>query len=126
MATVAQKLANLSHAAERQVFSAILGTRGTSNPHIAQKNCGNAFCRYMRNGKLYKCPMDALSYKYNDAFGENLPPSEEIDLYAGDFERLLPTLDHPIQLCRFCSETPRVFPWKVASPPAKTDWLSSL
>lgn len=109
--------------AERQEFMAFLGTEGTSDPLISQQVCGNAFCRYVRNGKLYKCPVDALSYKYQEKFHVNRPESQGIDLYAYDFERMLPLLDEPIQLCRYCKENIRVFPWKAAKHPAKEDWF---
>ena len=109
--------------AERQEFMAFLGTKGTSDPELSQSVCGNAFCRYVRNGRLYKCPVDALSYKYQEKFHVNYPASEGIDLYAEDFERMLPLLDGPIQMCRYCEENIRVFPWKVAKYPVKEDWF---
>ncbi len=109
--------------AERPAFMAFIGTSGTSNPYLSQKICCNAHCRYIRNGILYKCPVDALSYKYNEQFGIHLPPSEGIPLASDDFERKLSLLDQPIQLCRYCTEQPRVFPWSVGTNPAKEDWF---
>ncbi len=110
--------------AERPAFSAILGVRGNSNPYVTQRSCGNSFCRYVRNGKLYKCPVDALSHKYSETFDVPLPVSEGIDLYAEHFERMLPLLDAPVQLCRFCSEKPRIFMWSSTNHPTKRDWLA--
>ena len=109
--------------AERPAFMAFLGTSGTSDPHLSQKICCNAHCRYIRNGFLYKCPVDALSYKYNEEFDIHLPPAEGIRLNSEDFERKLSLLDQPIQLCRYCTEEPRVFPWSVGTHPTKEDWF---
>ena len=109
--------------AERPAFMAFLGTSGTSDPYQSQKICCNAHCRYIRNGILYKCPLDALSYKYNEKFGIHFPSSEGIRLGSEDFERQLSLLDQPVQLCRYCTEKPRIFPWSVAVCPAKEDWL---
>ena len=109
--------------AERPAFMAFLGTSGTSDPYLSQRICCNAHCRYIRNGVLYKCPVDALSYKYREQFGVPLPPAEGIRLDSIDFERKLSLLDQPIQLCRYCTEKPRVFPWSVAVQPQKEDWF---
>ena len=108
--------------AERNAFMSFLGTRGDSDPELAQRVCGNAFCRYLRNGRLYKCPIDALSYKYQEKFHVDYPEAEGIDLYAENFERMLSLLDGPIQMCRYCTEEVRVFPWAVAKHPKKEDW----
>ena len=112
--------------AERPTFMAFMGTEGTSDPYISQQVCCNAHCRYIRNGKLYKCPVDALSYKYSERFGVNLPPSEGVSLVSGQLERELALLEEPIQLCRYCKEEPRVFPWAANPHPAKEDWFGNL
>ncbi|MBQ7516458.1 MAG: tetratricopeptide repeat protein [Schwartzia sp.] len=109
--------------AERPAFMAFLGTKGQSDPAITQQRCLNAFCRYVRNGRLYKCPVDALSYKYREKFDVELPPAEGIDIRSADFERELSLLDQPVQLCRYCAEEPRVFHWQSAPHPAKEDWF---
>ncbi len=111
--------------AERPAFMAFLGTTGQSDPEISQQRCLNAFCRYVRNGRLYKCPVDALSYKYRERFGVELPPAEGIDIRSEDFARELVLLDQPVQLCRYCAEEPRAFRWQPAPHPAKEDWFGN-
>ena len=111
--------------AERPTFFAYMGTEGTNDPYVSQKVCCNAHCRYVRNGRLYKCPVDALSYKYNETFGTKLPPAEGISLFSENFERELALLEHPIQLCRYCTEQPRVFPWSANANPTKEDWIGN-
>lgn len=111
--------------AERPAFMSFIGLSGNSDPMVSSQKCCNAFCRYVRDGFLYKCPVDALSYKYNEKFNVKLPKSEGIDIYADDFERKLSLLNHPIQLCRYCSEEPRVFPWSSTVHPVKEDWFGN-
>lgn len=111
--------------AERPTFFAFLGTEGINDPYVSQEVCCNAHCRYVRNGRLYKCPVDAMSYKYNEAFGTNLPPAEGISLYSENFERELALLEQPVQLCRYCTEKPRVFSWSANANPKKEDWFGN-
>ncbi len=110
---------------ERPTFTSFLGLTGTSDPYLSQQSCMSAFCRYVRNGKLYKCPVDALSYKYREHFGVSLPPSEGISIDSEDFDQKLSLLDNPVQLCRFCTEEARTFEWSPAPNPAKEDWFGS-
>ena len=80
----------------------------------------------MRDGKIYKCPPDALNYKFMEKFGiENFPASTGADIYAQNFHFLLQMLEGPIEMCYWCSENKtRRIPWEPTNNPQLEDWLA--
>ncbi|SEP40933.1 radical SAM protein [Propionispora vibrioides] len=107
-----------------ETFNALLTMHGKNNPQISQEKCFNRGCRFLREGKLYKCPLDGLMYKYKEYFGiDNLPIDSGVNLYMDDFTGRINALDDAISLCKYCSEKPRIFKWDVARKPEIDDWL---
>lgn len=114
------------HSKVIETFGRRLKLKGTSDPMRALTNCGSQNCRFLRNGKLYKCPLDALIYKYAETFGlDNFPASVGLDIYAPNFVSLLRQLDqhNPIPLCAWCSEKGEQFKWTAPSARVMEDWL---
>ena len=110
-----------------QQFGVFLTLHGDNKPEQARKYCaGNDICRFMRDGKIYKCPPDALNYRLTERFGlKNLPPATGVDLYASNFSSLIQMLDGNVEMCHWCSEQPtRWIPWQTASKPKLEDWLA--
>ena len=107
-------------------FTVIMSLRGNNDPIKSQASCINDNCRFMRDGKLYKCPLDALSYRFAEKFGlENFPASSGVDLYAQNVSAMLAQLDNnPVELCHWCSERVRKIPWDLAGKPKLEDWLA--
>ena len=106
-------------------FNVFLTLRGDHNPFQARQVCCNDICRFMRDGKIYKCPVDALSYKYTSHFGvRNFPKSTGVDIYANNFATLVEMLDGNIELCSWCNETAHRIPWKATSSSDMNDWLA--
>ena len=94
-----------------------------SDAGVAMKACGADYCRFLRNGRLYKCPVAALAYQYDACFGEDLLPREAgIDIGASDFHEQALRLCEPVKLCRYCAEQPRLQAWKVSTQPEAGDW----
>ena len=106
-------------------FDSILTLHNDNDPIKSQKNCRSANCRFLRDGKIYKCPIDALSYRFAEAFGiENFPESSGVDIYAKNVSDILSFLDNnPVEMCRWCGETVRKIPWQVSNNPKLEDWL---
>ena len=93
-----------------------------SDGKVSQKRCGADYCRFIRYGKLYKCPVSGMVYKYNNIFGRCFPDDEGIDIDAPNFKELALKMCNPIELCKFCAEEPRMFAWKQSLHPTEDEW----
>lgn len=106
-------------------FTYFLTLKGDKNPNEARKHCMNDVCRFLRNGKLYKCAVDALSYKPAERFRtEAFPRAVGVDLYAANAVELARQLDGNVELCHYCSESVKTAPWEVTNSPKLEDWLA--
>ena len=94
------------------------------DPNQSRKVCTNDACRYMRDGRIYKCPIDGLVYRYAETFGiENFAKSTSIDIFASNFVSMLDMLDGEVELCGWCNEQNKIIPWQTSSHYVKEDWL---
>ena len=110
-----------------QTFGIFMTLHSDNNPKQARKFCaGNDICRFLRDGKIYKCPPDALKYRLAERFGINrLPEATSVDLYASNFSSMLECLDGNVEMCSWCSEQPtRQIPWESTNNPKLEDWLA--
>lgn len=106
-------------------FGVFLTLHSGNNPENARKICFDDACRFVRNGKIYKCPIDALSYRIAEKFGiDNYPVATGIDIYSSNFSLLLPMLDGNIEMCHYCSEKCRYISWEPTNNPQLEDWLA--
>lgn len=88
------------------------------------KACGASYCHFIRRGKLYKCPIAGLIYKYNEYFDVNYFPDDDgISVDDEKFIDKVRKINEPIKLCRFCAEKPVMFPWKVSTKPMQDEWM---
>ena len=110
-----------------QTFGVFLTLHDGNNPEESRKYCaGNDICRFMRDGKIYKCPPDALKFRLAEKFGiEGLPAATGVDLYAPNFSSMMERLDDNVEMCYWCSENPtRRIPWEPTNNPKLEDWLA--
>lgn len=106
-------------------FLVFLSLQAGHNPQKARAVCINDLCRFLRNGKIYKCPIDALSYRYTERFGiENYPTATGVDIYAPNFAALLEMLNENVEMCSWCSEKARMINWEPSNNPRIEDWLA--
>lgn len=107
-------------------FSAVISMQGNHDPSKSRKGCvGDDTCRALRNGKIYKCPLDALKFKFAQTFGiENFPEATGVDIYSPNFSSLLQMLDGDVEMCHWCNERVRKFPWEAVRSPKLEDWLA--
>jgi len=106
-------------------FNVFMTFRSDNNPLKARAVCCNDGCRFMRDGRIYKCPIDALSFRFAERFKiKNYPKATGVDLYAPNFAALLPMLDGNVEMCHWCSETVRKIPWTTSNNPKLEDWLA--
>ena len=109
-----------------QNFNAFLTLHGGHNPLESSRACFNESCRFLRNGKIYKCPIDALSFKFAQHFGfKGFPKATGMDLFnTKNFGLQLKKFESPIEFCTWCNETVRQIEWKPENNPKITDWLA--
>ena len=103
-------------------FARFLAGGKKSDPYVSMQNCIQKTCRYMRDGKIFKCAIDALHYQFDERFSTDLPQSVSIDLDAPDFIEKLDSLDGIIEMCAYCSERSKFEPWQRSTDPRAEDW----
>ena len=107
-------------------FSARLTLHGGHDSQKVLLSCDAGICRFMRDGKIYKCPIDALSYKFAEKFElKGFPKPTGVAIGAPNFISLLEKLDGDIECCHWCNETARKFPWKTSNKPDVEEWLAN-
>lgn len=108
-----------------KTFNTFMSLHGGHDPEKARRVCGGNLCRFLRDGKIYKCPIDALSFRFAEHFGlKGFPASTGIDIFAKNFSSQMEHLDGNIELCTWCNETNRQISWTPENNPAITDWLA--
>ena len=107
------------------IFRKLLRRNGLSNPQTAMKVCPCETSRFLHNGRLYKCPIDALHHRFNEKFPNTrkLPESTYIDIFNSDLPELVDMLDEPVAMCEYCPENAGSYEWKVDSKPTADNWL---
>lgn len=109
-------------------FSKNINIDGRSDKVRAMKKCFSVQCQTLSNGKIYKCPFEALGYKFFNYF--------QIDNYMGecgynirennfDWSKMIEDLkNEPVEACKYCSDnTVENFEWKIEKNPSVTDWI---
>ena len=109
-----------------QTFRTLLRLEpGLSNPETAMRVCPCSFSRYIRDGRLYKCPIDALHPRFNEKFPNamKLPKNAaSIDIFDPNFTELIDLLDEPVEMCGYCPEKPTQFDWTIDHNPSADNW----
>ena len=105
-------------------FLKIMSLHAGHNPIESRKVCINDVCRFLRNGKIYKCPIDALKFKFAEHFNiKDFPLETGIDIYAKNFNSLLEQLNGNIEFCSWCSEKNETTNWESKNKPELSDWI---
>lgn len=109
-------------------FTRHLSMRGNSDPEVSQCACISRGCRFLRNGRLYKCPTEgmidrfATEYGYRDILGE----TKGFDIYDNTInweQKLADYHNLPVAVCRYCSEKRENYEWEIQNHPNVADWL---
>jgi hypothetical protein len=69
------------------------------------KQCNQAYCNNLLEGRLYPCPSGAYVHFLNTAFQCDFPQEKGFDIHAEDAtkESILAYLNSPIDLCKYCN-----------------------
>lgn len=107
-------------------FYVFLTLHAGNNPEKTRVVCWNDGCRFLRDGKIYKCPIDALKFRLAERFGlKNFPAATGVDIYAQNFSLLLPMLDGNVEMCNWCAEQRRLIDWQPSNNSRLEDWLAN-
>lgn len=111
--------------ATKDKFTVFLNLHEGSNPEKARGVCFNDSCRFLRDGKIYKCPIDALKFRLAERFKlKHYPKATGVDIYSPNFSSLLEMLDGNVEMCHWCAEQTRQISWKTSNNPKLEDWLA--
>ena len=109
-------------------FGKNLDLEGTADINIAVQTCRQHDCHFFRNGKLYKCPFEALANKFFEHFGLDICIDGGTDIYdeALDWKEFVKKLEHdPIESCKYCGKEER-FEWQVSHNPKMEEWTINM
>lgn len=87
---------------------------GDSNSQEVYKQCPEAYCRQLRDGRLYICPDACYMDYYNKYFSKNIPVDKGIDVYKHSSEEIYNYLTTPKETCKFCfaKDKFKYVPWE--------------
>lgn len=106
-------------------FGKNIDLQGEANPQNAFRACREKDCHFFRNGRLYKCPFEALGNKLFTQFDIDICFQGGIDIYDPDlnWDEAITKLDNePISCCRYCGEEERI-EWAIENHPQLEDWI---
>lgn len=109
----------------RDDFGKNIDLTGTADKYEAVTRCRESKCQFFRNGKLYKCPFEALGNQLFEHYHLDIRFHGGIDIYEDhlDWVKLAEMLsDHPVDACRYCGEEEKIR-WDVTHAPALEDWV---
>lgn len=106
-------------------FGKNIDLQGKANPKEAYKRCRESECHFFRNGKLHKCPFEALGNHLFKHYDVDIRFDGGADIYDPElsWEKLVKALDEePVDACCYCGEEERM-DWKVEYQPKLEDWV---
>lgn len=98
---------------------------GRADQYEAMKHCREHACHFFRNGKLYKCPFEALGNKFFEHYDIDIRLDGGTDLYDEhlDWNDLVDKLENEtVDACKYCGQEVQ-FTWEVSNQPAREDWI---
>lgn len=90
--------------------------------------CHSKGCRFLRDGRLYKCPYEGLLNSYFEFFGFPERVVGGIDIYDEGIQwrrALRQLFIAPVDACGYCSKKMEEFDWKISASPKAEDWVAN-
>lgn len=106
-------------------FGKNIDLKGENEPEIAVTRCRENTCHFLRQGRIYKCPFEALGNKFFSHFNLNIRLSGGVDIYQDDLDwRVVANnlCNKPVDACRYCGKEERI-EWKNGTEPVIEDWI---
>lgn len=105
-------------------FGKNIDLSGSADIYEAVKRCRENKCHFLRYGKIYKCPFEALGNKFFSHYGLDIRFDGGTDIYDLDinWEKLISKLySDPIDACKYCGKEEKIA-WGVSNHPSIDDW----
>ena len=109
----------------KEEFGKNIDLTGTADQNEAVKRCREHICHFLRNGKIYKCPFEALGNKLFEHYGLDIKLHGGVDIYDDelDWSVLVEDLSNaPVDACRYCGIEEKI-EWGVTNSPSLEDWV---
>lgn len=110
---------------EVKEFGKNIDLSGKEDKHQAVQRCRESRCHFLRNGKIYKCPFQALGNVFFEHYNIDIRFDGGTDIYKNNlnWEELVDSLHNaPIDACRYCGKEERM-EWQVSNNPSVSDWI---
>lgn len=110
---------------ELERFRKSLTLEPKNNPEESVKLCQSSHCRFLRNGKIAKCPLPILIPDFNAYFGTNIVSQDVFDIYKETSgSELKRKLDNFADMCKYCPCEASFIDWEPTIHNAKiNDWV---
>lgn len=110
-------------------FGKNIDLSGMVNAREAVKRCRENKCQFLRYGKLYKCPFEALGNTFFTYYDLDIRFHGGIDIFDENLNwfEVVKELSHtfiPVDACRYCGEEQKIA-WSVSGVPVLEDWVIS-
>lgn len=92
----------------------------------ASKKCISSGCLFLRNGKIYKCPIAGLLHDFANHYNLSPVPETGINIYDESsevYKAVKKCATAPTVICNYCSEEIEMIPWTVKRTARLNDWL---
>lgn len=106
-------------------FGKNIDLSGNNDRYESVKRCRENRCHFVRQGKIYKCPFEALGNKFFSHFNIDARIEGGIDIYQEglDWQQVVSTLHNdPVNACKYCGVEERI-QWCIANDPVIEDWI---
>ncbi|MCM1231291.1 MAG: hypothetical protein NC489_14315 [Ruminococcus flavefaciens] len=110
---------------EVEEFGKNINLTGMSDKNESMKKCRESKCHFLRYGKIYKCPFEALGNRLFEHYNLNIQIQGGQDIYNPklDWNKFIKILsDQPVEACRYCGEEQKT-KWDVSIKPMLEDWV---
>ena len=97
---------------------------GNVNNNYAMEHCREHDCHFFRQGKIYKCPFEALGNKFFEYYNLDIRLQGGTDIYDEELEwdNLIFLLNNmPVDSCKYCGDE-LCFDWEASNRPIMEDW----
>lgn len=114
-----------SHEVKTDEFERFLMLKGKNTDTKVYQSCVSRGILVIRDGKLYKCPMETYIKRYFETWPMEIKTAQGIDFreITTDWKKIIDQLySEKGEFCHHCAEKPEVYEWENGKP-EKEDWL---
>lgn len=109
----------------REEFGKNIDLSGTADQNLALSQCREKECHFFRNGRIYKCPFEALANKFFEHYDLDIRFHGGFNIYDEtlDWNMVVDMLScKPTDACKYCGREEKM-EWRVSNAPTLEDWV---